>query len=206
LNPAEAKRALRAELRAQVAGMGPDERAAASEAVRGHLARSGAWTRAGVVLLYAADASEPDLDALIGLGTAAGKAVCLPRVDWEGKRLIPAVVSSGMDLVEDRHGIRVPATGCALVAPGFLDLVIVPGVGFGRDGARLGRGGGFYDRFLAEREAEGSMRMVVLGACFAAQVVGRIPSGAHDRRVDGLVTEAGLEMVTRGTEVADESA
>jgi 5-formyltetrahydrofolate cyclo-ligase len=92
------------------------------------------------------------------------------------------------------------------VAPGAVELVIVPGVGFGRDGTRLGRGGGFYDRFLAERSAGGSMRMVVLGACFAAQVVGRIPSGAHDQRVDGLVTEAGLVKLAQGTEVADESA
>lgn len=198
MNPVEAKRALRAELRARVTAMDPTTRAAASAEVRKHVAASAAWARAGVVMLYAADGSEPDLDGLIGRGVAAGKTVCLPRVDWEGKRLIPSIVGGAGDLVEDRHGIRVPAVGCAAAEPGSLDLVVVPGVGFARDGTRLGRGGGFYDRFLAERSAGGSMRMVVLGACFAAQVVGRIPSGAHDRRVDGLVTEAGLEMVRQG--------
>ncbi len=208
MNPVEAKRTLRAELRAVVAGMTEAERAAASAAVRGHLTASAVWARAEVVMLYAADGSEPDLDGVIRSGAAAGKTVCVPRVDWEGKRLIPAAVGSGgaADLVTDRHGIRVPATGCALVDPDSVELVVVPGVGFARDGTRLGRGGGFYDRFLAERSADGSMPVVVLGACFAAQVVGRIPSGAHDRRVDWLVTEAGLEMVRRGKEVADESA
>ncbi len=206
MNPVEAKRALRAELRARVAAMSPAARADASAAVRGHLAGSAAWARARVVMVYAADGSEPDLDGLIGLGRASGKTVCVPRVDWDAKRLMPAAVHSGADLAVDRHGIRAPATGCALVDPACLDLVIVPGVGFAGDGTRLGRGGGFYDRFLAERSAGGSMRKVVLGACFAAQVVGRIPSGAHDRRVDGLVTEAGLVMVTQGTEVVDESA
>lgn len=206
MNPVEAKRVLRAELRARVAALDPGARAAASAAVRGHIAGSAAWARAQVVMVYAADGSEPDLDGLIGLGRAAGKTMCVPRVDWEGKRLIPATVDSGADLVDDLHGIRVPTMGCALVEAGALDLVIVPGVGFALDGTRLGRGGGFYDRFLAERSAGGSMRMVVLGACFAAQVVGRIPSGAHDQRVDGLVTEAGLVKVAQGTEVADESA
>jgi 5-formyltetrahydrofolate cyclo-ligase len=206
MNPVEAKRALRAELRARVAAMNPAARADASAVVRGHIAASAAWGRARVVMVYAADGSEPDLDALIGLGRAAGKTVCVPRVDWEGKRLIPGAVDSGADLADDRYGIRVPATGCAIVDPASLDLVVVPGVGFTGDGTRLGRGGGFYDRFLAERSAGGSMRMVVLGACFAAQVVGRIPSAAHDRRVDGLVTEAGLVMVAQDTEVADESA
>jgi 5-formyltetrahydrofolate cyclo-ligase len=206
MNPVEAKRALRAELRARVAAMDPEAREAASAAVRGHVMASLVWARARVVMVYAADASEPDLDGLIGLGRAGGKTMCVPRVDWAGKRLIPAAVDSGADLVEDRHAIRVPTEVCVAVAPRAVELVIAPGVGFGLDGARLGRGGGFYDRFLAERSAGGSMRMVVLGACFAAQVVGRIPSGAQDQRMNGLVTEAGLVMVTQGTEVADESS
>ena len=200
MNPVEAKRALRAELRARVATMSPAARADASAAVRGHIAGSAAWTRARVVMLYAADGSEPDLDGLIGLGRAADKTVCVPRVDWDGKRLIPTAVESEGDLVEDRHGIRVPTGTCADVPPGQVDLVVVPAVGFDRAGNRLGRGGGFYDRFLAERSTEGSMRMVVLGACFLAQVVGRVPSEIHDRRVDGLVTEAGLEMMAWDTE------
>jgi 5-formyltetrahydrofolate cyclo-ligase len=200
LNPAQAKRAMRGEIRARVETMGPAHRAEASAAVRGHLAGSAVWARAGVVMLYAADAGEPDLDGLIGLGRAAGKTMCVPRVDWEGKRLIPAAVDSPTDLESDRHGIRVPTRDCASVSPELVGLLVVPGVGFDRAGNRLGRGGGFYDRFLAERSADGSMRMVVIGACFLAQVVGRVPSGIHDRRVDGLVTEAGLELMARDKE------
>ncbi len=200
MNPVQAKRAMRETIRFRVRAMGAAARAEASAAVRGHLAGSRAWARAGVVMLYAADEGEPDLDGLIGLGVAAGKTVCVPRVDWEGKRLIPAAVGSPADLEPDRHGIRVPTGTCASVSPELVELLVVPGVGFDRSGNRLGRGGGFYDRFLAERSAEGSMRMVVIGACFAAQVVGRVPSGIHDRRVDGLVTEAGLEMMAWDTE------
>lgn len=200
MNPSEAKKRLRAELRERVAAMPAVERAAAAARLRAHLSDSDPWRAAGVVLLYAADASEPDLDGLIAAGAASGKTVCVPRIDWGAKSMAPAAVRGVEDLVDDRHGIRVPAASCPAVAPESVGLVVVPGVGFDRAGGRVGRGGGFYDRFLAGLEAGGPIGTVVLGACFAAQVVGRVPSGAHDRRVDGLVTEAGLWMVDRDTE------
>ncbi len=200
MNPLEAKKRLREELRGRVGAMSAVERAAASARIREHLTESDAWERASVVLMYAADASEPDLDGLIGLGTEAGKTVCVPGLDWAAKTMAPAAVRGVEDLVDDRHGIRVPAPTCPAVAPESVGLVVVPGVGFDRAGGRVGRGGGFYDRFLAGLEAGGPIGTVVLGACFAAQVVGRVPSGPHDRRVDGLVTETGLTVVVRDTE------
>lgn len=193
------KRAVRDGVRARVAAMSPAERDAASDAVRRWLAGSDAWARARVVLLYAADATEPDLDGLIELGAGAGKTVCVPRVDWAAKRMEPAAVASSAELVEGRHGIRSPGPGARAVPPESVDLVVVPGVAFDRAGGRLGRGGGFYDRFLADLSSGGSM--VAIGACFAAQIVDRVPLGPHDRRVDGLVTEAGLVTFGRGTEV-----
>lgn len=194
MNPDQAKARLRATLGDRVAAMPAGERAAASARIRDHIAASGLWRRASVVMLYAADASEPDLDALISTGVDAGKTVCVARIDWEGKRMVPASVGSPADLVPDRHGIRVPGAACPGVAPESVGLVVVPGVGFDLSGGRVGRGGGFYDRFLAGLEAGGPIRAVAVGACFAAQVVGRVPSGAHDRKVDGLVTETGLTM------------
>lgn len=197
IEPGDAKALLRAELRARVRAMSPDERAAASQAVRAHLQASVWWRESLAVMIYAADETEPDLDALIEAGTHAGKAVCVPRVDWAGRRLDPTVVASAGELVAGRHGIRQPGRGSGIlpgrVVPeqGGLGLVVAPGVGFDRQGGRLGRGGGFYDRFLAAR----SMGCIVIGACFEAQVVGRVPGESHDRPVDGTVTEAGLVMV-----------
>ncbi|MCC5823731.1 MAG: 5-formyltetrahydrofolate cyclo-ligase [Planctomycetes bacterium] len=191
---------MRTALKARVAELGPDRRAEASTAVRGHLAASGLWARSRVVMLFAADETEPDLDALIALGTEQGKVVCLPEVDWAGKRLVPRAVGSVQDLEAGRHGIRVPGAWCAAVPPESVDLMVVPGVGFTRDGVRVGRGGGFYDRFLGGLADEGSSRVITVGACFGVQLVKRAPADRHDRRMDGLVTEAGLEMVATDTE------
>lgn len=184
----EEKIAARRLLRGRVAAMGVGERAERSARVRAALLGSAWWRDAGVVMVYGADETEPDLDAVIAAGTAAGKTVCVARVDWEGKRLLPCVVRGAGELVAGRHGVREPDGGAEAVGIGSVGLVVAPGVGFDRAGSRLGRGGGFYDRFLADR----SMGAVVVGACFGVQVVDRLPGEAHDRRVDGLVTDAGV--------------
>lgn len=205
MNADDAKQRLRVELRRRVAAMSPGECAAASAAVREHLAASEVWDRSAVILLYAADASEPDLDALITLARAQGRVVCLPRVHWDTKTMTPAAVRGPEDLRLGRHGIRVPTETCEAIPPESVSLIVVPGIGFDLTGHRVGRGGGFYDRFLAGRTALGSIRVgssgaVTLGACFAAQVVAGVPVGTHDQRVDGLVTETGLAMVARNME------
>lgn len=65
--------------------------------------------------------------------------------------------------------------------------VLVPGVAFDFAGRRLGRGGGFYDRLLADAR----LRARRVGVCFACQLVEQVPVEPHDQRVDALITEAG---------------
>jgi 5-formyltetrahydrofolate cyclo-ligase len=83
-----------------------------------------------------------------------------------------------------------------------LDLVLVPGLAFDPAGNRLGRGAGFYDRFLAElRRAEdaggegasgGCGRAVVCGVCFESQVVPAVPAESWDVPVKAIATEGRL--------------
>lgn len=198
MNPVEAKRALRAELRARVAAMSDDERAAASDRVRANIAECDAWATARIVMLFAADASEPDLDGLIAFGESQSKVVCVPRVDWAAKAMTPVRVREAGLLTPGAHGLRTPPYDAEAIPPDTVDLIVTPGVGFDRAGGRVGRGGGFYDRFLAARTGGGTMPVlepaVVIGACFSCQVVGRVPGWTHDRQMDGLATDAGLWM------------
>ena len=73
------------------------------------------------------------------------------------------------------------------VPPASLDVVVVPGLAFARDGRRLGRGRGHYDRFLAG-VAPGCLRV---GVAFSEQLVDDIPMAAHDVRLDAVVTDVG---------------
>ena len=75
--------------------------------------------------------------------------MCAPRVDLGSGDMVQVVFDSSTNLTENRWGIREPATGYE-VAPGEIDMVLVPGLAFDRYGHRVGYGKGFYDRFLQQ--------------------------------------------------------
>ena len=91
-------------------------------------------------------------------------------------------LTSWEDLALNRWGIREPRA-TAVIDPDEFDLVLVPGLAFTRDGARLGMGGGYYDRWLAHTNAK------TLGICAEAFLVTQIPLTPNDVTVDAVVTE-----------------
>ena len=152
------KRRLRADLRAVRAHLDPDgER---TTRLWSHVRDEPAVRAAGVVMAFDAVAGEPTTDAFVSWCRAVGKTVVLP-----------VAARDAPDPVE----------------PTVPDVVVVPGLGFTPMGARLGRGGGWYDRFLARRSA----RCVAIGVCFAEQIVDDLPVEDHDMTVDIVVTDEG---------------
>lgn len=144
------------------------------------------FSPARAVMLYAPMPGEVDISPFTRRCLDLGKRVCIPRVDWTNLRLIPAQIRNHeLDLVSDRHGVQVPRDACPEVHVEDLDLVIVPGVAFDPSGARLGRGRGFYDRFLAEP----LLRATTCGAGFALQLVPELPVEPHDARLRFIATE-----------------
>jgi 5-formyltetrahydrofolate cyclo-ligase len=93
-------------------------------------------------------------------------------------------------LPRDRWGIPVPDPSWAEVeaARAGRILVAAPGLAFDRQGNRLGRGKGYYDRFLIRSRAE-ARAITVLGVCLSEQIVDTVPHESHDQPLDGLVTE-----------------
>lgn len=140
------------------------------------LAELGEYRTATTVMAFAAVRGEPDTDGLHARIQADGKRLVLPRLD--GERIVPAVVVSATQL--SRHGIAEPDGPAVPVEQ--LHLVIVPGLAFTADGARLGRGGGHYDRFLAGVPAP------TVGVCFVEQLCDDLPVEAHDVRVHRVLT------------------
>jgi len=94
-------------------------------------------------------------------------------------------VASPAALGPGRMGLREPAAGAAPASPQAIDVVLVPGVAFDRAGGRLGRGAAYYDTYLPRLRAEAAR----VGVAFADQVVEDVPAGAHDVRVDWVVTQ-----------------
>lgn len=118
---------------------------------------------------------------------ADGKALVLPRVNREAKRLdLFAVCEVDRDLAPGVWDIREPVPDrCAAAVERDIDFALVPGLAFDAHGGRLGYGGGFYDRLLPRLPA------LRVAAAFSVQVVDAVPMSARDQYVDLVVTEAG---------------
>ncbi len=98
-------------------------------------------------------------------------------------------------LTRSRQGLLEPdAELTELADASEAELILVPGLGFDARGARLGLGGGYYDRFLAE--VEGTQ----LGLAFEWQLLSEVPMSGHDQRVDGIVTELRVIQIARAEE------
>lgn len=140
---------------------------------------------ARVVMLYVPMSDEIDLTPLATRCWRDGKTVTAPRCVWDARSMKPIEIRSMDDGLETTRGdLREPADGPG-VAVGELDLVIVPAVGFDRSGQRLGRGAGFYDRFLGSRDFTG----VSVGIAFHEQIVDTLPTTPNDVPVHVLVTD-----------------
>lgn len=185
----EAKRALRADLRAARGAVPHAERAAAADAVARHLLALPALAPARAVLGYAAVGGELSLDPwLLRLLAETEVAVHLPRVAGEELEVV-RVLDLAADLEAGWRGLREPLG--AAIAPTGLDAAVVPGLGFDLTGGRLGQGGGHVDRLLARLD----LGAVKVGVCFEAQLLDAVPMELHDVRVDVVVTEAGARLV-----------
>ena len=111
--------------------------------------------------------------------------VSVPLVSFAQKHMIPVEIHSlDQPMDTDHYGLQTPANGVP-VPVDDIDLVIVPGLGFDHAGYRIGRGSGFYDRFLAQPAFKGK----ACGIGFEQQLVGDIPTAAHDVGLDLLVTD-----------------
>ncbi len=179
----EAKASLRERMRVCIRAVTPERWAEASSAVCARILDLTEYRLARVVMLYHPTHRELSLRGVAEACLRTGRTVCLPRANWITGQLQPAILGAwGEDLTEPIRGIREPLPAAAAMAPARLDLVVVPGVAFDGHGGRLGRGAGFYDRFLA------GIRAYTVGVCLDEQVVEHVPMGEGDRRLHAVVT------------------
>ena len=159
-----------------------------------------AFKQALCVMLYMPVTGEIDCTHIALAAWQADKTVVVPKVSWSHKHMVAVPINGlGTELTEGRHGIREPLEAAPWPAE-QIDLMIVPALAFDRRGHRLGRGGGFYDRFLAGPK----MRAVICGLGFAEQAVDELPTAAHNHPIDILVTDK--EVIRFGSPPAAEGS
>ncbi|BBJ23746.1 5-formyltetrahydrofolate cyclo-ligase [Candidatus Nitrotoga sp. AM1P] len=169
------------------------ERACLSHAISERIANLNAYRTANTVLAYMSFGAEFSTDQWVQQALRDNKCLLLPKVNRATKELdIYRVTNLQHDLAPGQWGIREPlAERCARMdALKEVDFILLPGVAFGRNGARLGYGGGFYDKLLARiKAANQSCRPVLIAGAFAIQLVEGIPQETTDHKVEWVVTE-----------------
>ena len=160
-------------------------RAAAGAEICRLLAELPELREARTVLGYVAVGSECDLAALYEALAARGVRLAFPVCGADGR--MEAFIPGG-ELVPGRFSIPEPDPAVSRrLAPEELDAVLVPCAAFDENGTRLGRGGGYYDRYLPR-----CARTKAILTAFEAQRLPRVPCEAHDLRFSVLVTEDGV--------------
>jgi len=179
-----AKSALRRKLRLQrLALKANDVRERSVDVIR-HVESLPIFADAPTVFIYIAHNNEVDTHGLIQDLLAAGRDVVVPRVTLEQDQPVMHlyVLHNWADLAPGIYGIPEPPDDVPFTATP--DVIVVPGLAFTRDGHRLGLGGGFYDRYLAEHAD-----VPTIGLCLSEFLHDQLPTEKHDATVDVVVTD-----------------
>ena len=169
---------MRQMLRSRIAHISAERRTLASREIFAKVAALPEFVEARVVALYAALPDEPQSQEFI-TEWHDHKRIVLPRVEGDTMQFYdyrPDRMQSGA------FGINEPQ-GCKPCPPEDIDVMIVPGVGFTAEGKRMGRGKGFYDRYLAQR----GFHATTIGVCLKEQILPAIPTDPHDKAVDKVI-------------------
>ena len=183
------KAALRREAAAAEAALTSSERHLSDDAILRHVLHTPEYRRAGTVFAFVGRGSEIDTTPLLRQVLADGKRLCVPLCTAPGIMESRQVLALS-ELAPGAYGIPEPPADRPAADPGgyAATLALIPCLAAGTDGVRLGRGGGYYDRFLAQYKGE---RLLL---CPAAALLADLPDDDWDVRFapDEILTEKGI--------------
>jgi len=187
---ADEKKSLRAIMNACRDALPAGRAAAWSELVERQVLASELYRGASAIVPYAAIGNEVSTSRIMADAVRSGRAVFYPRVDAAAGTILARRIRDRSELARGAYGILEPPASAELLdSKKFAKiLVCVPGVAFGVEGQRLGRGGGHYDRFIGQigREA------ISVGLAYSFQLLDRIPETGLDQRLNFIVTESAV--------------
>lgn len=177
---------LRREITARLAALGAGERRRLGALAVQRLLASPAFAASRTVVAYASADPEIDTSTLFTETLAAGKRLGLPRTDRVTRAMQFHTVANPAADLEARHfKFPEPRAELPVLPEEDIDLIVVPGLAFDAKGNRLGRGAGFYDRFLAHP----SLKAATVALAFDCQIVDAVPVLPHDIPIAAIFTE-----------------
>ena len=181
----EEKRILRKRLRALEQSLPADYRERSARAIAAALSSMEAYRNADCVCCFVGTGAEIDTYPLLRDALSAGKRLCVPLCMGRGVMEM-RLIASLEELSPGMMGIPEPPADTPIVPPSEIGLLITPCLAADRNGMRLGRGGGYYDRFLSQ------YRGAAVLLCRERLLQNRIPADAHDIPVRPVLSERGF--------------
>ncbi|MDP3791272.1 MAG: 5-formyltetrahydrofolate cyclo-ligase [Candidatus Omnitrophota bacterium] len=180
------KHKIRKHIKEKLRAHSPLEKSRKSGIIKDKLFDEEEFKKAKVVMFYVSLKDEVDTCFMIDEALKAGKRVCVPVILKEEKRLIAGEIKNRLEDLESQHfGIYQPRYDRVEEVPlDDIDLVVVPGIAFDKNNIRLGRGHGYYDRFLSGLPAATK----AIGLAFDFQVLEDLPKDPHDIPVSKIVS------------------
>lgn len=172
------KREVRQRSKERIAALSEKEKIACGKEIAARLFASEEYRKAASIFLYLSTTDEADTHLVLSHALSEGKTLYLPRIEGKDMALVP--YREGDPLAVNRYGISEPTGAGAEVTP---DLAVIPLVAFDRTKTRLGRGKGYYDRFLS------SFRGTSIALAFSAQEWDLLPAEPFDRKPSVILTE-----------------
>ena len=176
------KQILRRQISREERQMTQAERSASDAVLTSQLIHFMSFLHVTTVMLFSPFGTEPDLKPVFDTCLAAGKHIVLPRMT-QGSMLECREYLDGKGMILGSYGILEPGNDCPLVERDKIDFILVPAVCYDEQGGRLGRGAGYYDRFLTGYTG------LTVGLCRSRFLQKTLPLEPHDIRVKTVVTE-----------------
>lgn len=160
------------------------------------------YNEAEKIFIYICYASEINTKEIINKALKDNKKIYVPRTEFKSRHMDAVKITSLDNLKESTYGILEPSTDAPHIDPNELDLIVVPGVAFDRNGGRMGYGAGFYDRYFKKIKKENIKKIVKLALAYELQILNEVPMNEQDVPVDYIITENEFICASEGTKTS----
>ncbi len=175
------KKEIRIQMRRENRAVTAEERRRLSDEIFAHVESLPAFRKARCVAVFCSLDDEPSTREALKRWHEQGIHIAVPRVEGDTMRFFDYDLAK---MVAGAFGIEEPGENASLCDVRELDFIVVPGVAFTLAGDRMGRGRGYYDRYLSQA----GFRATKVGICYPHQIVATLPTEEHDVRMDFVVT------------------
>lgn len=175
---------IRKKLRARLKAMTREEYEKRSKQIHDRLFKTKEWKKAKTIGVTVSIFPEVDTYSIIQAGWQTGKQIAVPKCIPATREMRFYLLTGFEQLEKSYFGLYEPVIGETVeISKKDIELLLVPGVGFTKDGYRLGLGGGYYDRFLTDFPGR------TAALCFSEQIMEKLPLEPHDRPVQQIITD-----------------